>query len=284
MNKHCLLVAASLLLMLSTFAQNVGINADGARPNSNAILDIKSGNKGVLIPRMDSIARKAIPNTKGLLVYDISSDNFWYNTGKEWRCIPNDKDRGHEGDAWLLTGNARTRDGVNFLGTTDAVPLNIRVNNQPSGRIDSVLANAFWGYKAGASDTARNNTAIGSFALTSNIGGFQNTATGSGAMYTNIQGPGNVANGYQALYNNKTGAGNVALGYQSLYNTTVDAQTATGYQSLYSNTTGYNNNANGYWALYSNTTGYDNTATGFWSLRNNTTGYQNTADGQLALY
>src|SRR5580693_1674645 len=106
MNKICLLAVASLLLLSSSFAQNIGINADGSRPNSNAILDIKSGNKGLLIPRMDSLARNAIPNTKGLLVYDLSTDNFWYNTGKGWECIPNDKDRGKGGDAWLLTGNA----------------------------------------------------------------------------------------------------------------------------------------------------------------------------------
>ncbi len=121
-------------LFFLSFAQNIGINADGSRPNSNAILDIKSGKKGLLIPRMDSLARNAIPNTKGLLVYDVSTDNFWYNTGKGWECIPNDKDRGKGGDAWLLKGNGNTTDGVNFLGTTNNVPLNIRVNNQPSGR------------------------------------------------------------------------------------------------------------------------------------------------------
>ncbi len=61
-------MAASVLLALSSFAQNVGINADGARPNPNAILDIKSVNKGLLIPRMDSIAA---------LRFRIQKD-YWY--------------------------------------------------------------------------------------------------------------------------------------------------------------------------------------------------------------
>ena len=117
--------------MLAGYPQNIAINTDASLPNKNAILDIKSGNKGVLIPRMDSMARKRIPNTIGLLVYDLSTDNFWYNNGKEWKCIPNDKDRDDKsGDAWLLKGNKNTKDGVNFLGTTNNVPLNIRIDTR----------------------------------------------------------------------------------------------------------------------------------------------------------
>ena len=35
-----------------SFAQNVGINADASLPNSSAMLDVKSANKGMLIPRV----------------------------------------------------------------------------------------------------------------------------------------------------------------------------------------------------------------------------------------
>jgi len=129
MKKICFLSAAWALFVLSGYAQSVGINTDASKPNENAILDIKSGNKGLLIPRMNTEARNRIPNTKGLLVYDTTTDNFWYNTGKEWQCIPNDDDRGKKGNAWLITGNNNTKDKVNFLGTTNNVPLNIRVNN-----------------------------------------------------------------------------------------------------------------------------------------------------------
>ena len=118
MKKNCLLSAACLLFMLTGYAQNIAINTDASLPNANAILDIKSGSKGLLIPRMDSIARKSIPDTKGLLVYDVTTDNFWYNTGRGWECIPNndvlDKHDG-KGKAWLITGNDDTKDKVNFL-------------------------------------------------------------------------------------------------------------------------------------------------------------------------
>lgn len=37
---------------------------------------------------------------------------------------------------WALTGNAATVDGVNFLGTIDAIPFTLRVENTPAFRID----------------------------------------------------------------------------------------------------------------------------------------------------
>lgn len=69
-------------------AQNIGINSDGSTPNANAMLDIKSSNKGLLIPRMDSISRKAIPATKGMMVYDTTTNSFWFNNGNNWASIP----------------------------------------------------------------------------------------------------------------------------------------------------------------------------------------------------
>jgi hypothetical protein len=87
------------------FSQNVAINADGSLPDKNAILDIKSPNKGLLIPRMSSEARMKIPNTQGLLVYDISTNSFWFNTGRQWY---NMAETLSTSDAWLLSGNAGT--------------------------------------------------------------------------------------------------------------------------------------------------------------------------------
>jgi starch-binding outer membrane protein, SusD/RagB family len=80
----------STLLFLITFSilskgQNVGIGTN--TPNANALLDIQSNNKGILLPRMDSAQRKNISNTKGLLVYDSTYNSFWYNTGTEWQRI-----------------------------------------------------------------------------------------------------------------------------------------------------------------------------------------------------
>ncbi|MEM6347081.1 MAG: tail fiber domain-containing protein, partial [Bacteroidota bacterium] len=56
---------------------NVGIGT--LAPDASAILDMQSTNRGVLIPRMTSVQRAAISNPQeGLLVYDLTSQSFWY--------------------------------------------------------------------------------------------------------------------------------------------------------------------------------------------------------------
>ena len=55
---------------LISFSQNVGINADGTAPDSKAMLDVKSNNKGVLIPRLTITERDAITDPPtGLMVF-----------------------------------------------------------------------------------------------------------------------------------------------------------------------------------------------------------------------
>ena len=76
------LICLSVFLNANVRAQNVAINADGTKANPNAILDIKSSTKGLLIPRMSSSSRKQIPQTNGLLVYDIDTRSFWYSNGE----------------------------------------------------------------------------------------------------------------------------------------------------------------------------------------------------------
>src|ERR1017187_2118128 len=188
--------------------------------------------------------------------------------------------------SWSLNGNSGTIDGTNFIGTTDNVPFNIRVNNTPSGRIDPGLLNTFYGYLSGASNTTGyGNTANGSYALLSNTTGYGNTANGNYALISNNVGIGNTANGYNALYTNSTGSFNTANGYFALYsNTYGGGNTANGYEVLYSNTNGGGNTANGYGALYTNTSGGGNSAYGVNALIMNNTGNYNTANGYFALY
>jgi len=321
MEKHSLLLSACLLLILNGYTQNIGINADASIPNPNAILDIKSGSKGLLIPRMDATSRNAIPNTKGLLVYDTVTSNFWYNTGAQWQSIATNSLATPLPAAtgpWLLTGNAGTSDTANFLGTTDSVALNFRVNNQPSGRIGLGSENTSLGYLSLSSNTTgANNTATGYQALKFNNTGLGNTAHGTEAMFGCNTGSYNTGIGYVALrgvtnsnnntavgatalastrgddnsgfgmgamYNNTLGLNNAAVGYQSLYaNTTGDNNTAIGTQALSSSTTTDDQTAIGYQALRSNTQGGGNTAIGFVSLRSNTTGMTNTAAGYLSM-
>lgn len=277
--KITLLCMAFSFFLHTVIAQNVAINNDQSLPNSNAMLDIKSGNKGILIPRMDSTARKAIANTKGLLVYDTTYNSFWFNTGSAWQNLAL-----VSGSGWNLNGNSGTTNGVHFIGTTDNVPLTIKVNGTPAGRLDHLLFNSFYGYQAGLGNTTGTfNTATGYQSLKNNSGSF-NTAYGGNALLNNTTGIFNTAVGVNALTNNTTASNNTAVGLNTMSNnTTGDLNAAIGASALSLNTTGSSNTAIGFKALEANTTGNFNTAGGAKALINNTTGALNTAFGAQAL-
>ncbi len=281
------LILACLFLLLTgnVRAQNIAINTDGSKANPNAIVDIKSSTKGLLIPRMTTEARLKIANTQGLMVYDINTNSFWYNTGKSWQNMMISAEALSIADsAWLLTGNAGTVDGTHFLGTTDNVPLNIRVNNLKSGRIDPALDNSFWGYKAGfLSSTGKNNTAIGGSALYHTTTGFDNTAVGSMAMAGNTGGFSNAGFGRLALVDNTTGNYNTAVGQAALQsNSTGNENVAVGTGAAIGNLNSNYNTAVGVNSQFFHQ-GSENTSVGAYSLAFYDGGTGNTAVGYGAM-
>ena len=96
---------------------------------------------------------------------------------------------------WSLTGNAGTVDGTNFIGTTDNVPFNIRVNNEQAFRVEP----------RGASP----NIIGGHGANSSNAGVEGGTIAGGGSATEP-----NMVRGVYAFVGG--GKGNVALGHHSV--------------------------------------------------------------------
>ena len=108
--KHFLFIIGLVALIPDTYAQNVGINEDNSQPNESAMLDIKSENKGLLVPRVelvdvDSATPVSNPAT-GLLIYNCASfvgTGFYYWNGSKWiklityeGIIDNDRDSTNE--------------------------------------------------------------------------------------------------------------------------------------------------------------------------------------------
>ena len=125
---------------------------------------------------------------------------------------------GGSATGWGLTGNLNTVDGTNFIGTTNDVALNFKVNNEKAGRIGTDGdKSVFLGYQAGTNDdlSDNRNVFVGYQSGTYNTIGSNNTATGSNALFSNTSGSNNTANGYYALLYNSTGSNNVALGYNA---------------------------------------------------------------------
>lgn len=205
---------------------------------------------------------------------------------------------------WSLQGNAGLSSNF-FIGTTDTMPLQFRVNNVRSGFIDQQLANTFWGPNAGGHPTftfgtgnvgigfnslnnlttGGSNCAIGINSLRSNTTGSSNLGVGANALYTNTTGSSITAVGSSALYSNTTGSSNTGIGSGALFaNTQGNSNSALGNNALYNNTLGGSNTAVGTATMYSNTIGASNTAIGNGALYMNQVGSTNTAVGNQALY
>ena len=86
------LIYLAALLMLSNIilAQGVAINEDDSEADPSAILDVKSNNKGLLIPRMIQSEIEAISNpANGLIVFSTTDEKFYAYISMEniWKAI-----------------------------------------------------------------------------------------------------------------------------------------------------------------------------------------------------
>jgi hypothetical protein len=312
------LICSLLTTAFSARAQfKVGNNPTVIDPA--AALQVESPNQGVLLPRINDTAVTPLNGAPdGTVIYFTDSISpaqktgpaagFYVRSSNAWQRTET------AGNAWSILGNSGTTN-ANFLGTTDAAPLRLKVNNTAAGIISSsnIVSLGYDGYNGTAtkvtaigsealkSNTAENNTAVGHAALNRNTTGQYNTALGAnaGAGSANVTGNSNVFLGYQSgynirggssniavgantLYTNQSGNGNVAIGDSVLHNSTSTYNTAVGHAALKSNTNAGANAAFGAFALTS-ATSMSNTAVGYSSLRNTTSGGNNTATGTSAL-
>ncbi|MCP4441326.1 MAG: hypothetical protein GY810_20665 [Aureispira sp.] len=251
------------------FAQTgVGINTDNSLPDNSAILDVKSTDKGLLIPRMNNAQKSAIATpVTGLLIYQTDGSNgFYYYNGSAWLPLSSSS------NDWKADGNTGTTSGTNFIGTTDPQALDIRTEGVIRTRITTkgqieVLntgESVFIGEGAGTNDdlSTNRNTFIGHYSGTNNTIGNNNSTHGSYSLYSNISGELNTAIGASSLFANADGDRNTALGYYSLVsNTRGDRNTAIGHRSGNNNTNGNGNIFLGYNETGSDKLYIDNTNT-----------------------
>ncbi len=261
--KRLLLLLATTINAAALFAQTdlkVGTTPGSISPS--AVFEAAATTKGMLIPRVTTAQMNAISAPSlGLMVFNTNLNCLhFYFSGWKSQCDPANL------GAWSLLGNSGTVDGTNFIGTTDNIPLSIRVNNQKAGRVDHLLNNAFWGYQAGNAITS----------------GTDNVAMGTTALSTMTTGTHNVAIGGQSALSNTTGIRNVTLGYHSGRNGTFSNSILIGYQAGLQNAAS-NNVFMGSLSGSLTNTGADNIALGYLSLFSNISGANNVAIGSSAL-
>lgn len=123
--------------VINLFSQSVAINTDGTTANSSAILDIKSINKGLLIPRMTTTQRTAIAApAKGLIVFDITANGFWFYDGMAWNALST----GSSANYWTSAVNDIFNNNTGNVGigtTTPLVKLSVQTGTGNYGIIHS---------------------------------------------------------------------------------------------------------------------------------------------------
>lgn len=139
--RHFRTFACLAVLGASAAHAQVAIAPTLAQPTTtNAMLEVISPTKGLLVPRMNNAERAAIATPpQGLIVYQSSSLSpltepvgYWYFDGT-WQFVSS-------GRSWNLGGNAGTNPAVDFIGTTNGA-LAIRTNGLERMR---VLSSGEW--------------------------------------------------------------------------------------------------------------------------------------------
>jgi hypothetical protein len=126
-------IVALFLVPNFLFAQ-LGVNSDNSAPSNNAMLDVKSSNKGVLIPRVG--ADLASP-TEGLLYYNTTGHNFRYYDGTAWQ-------NALFGNQWNVNGNKISYSlgnvGINNTNPLYNLDVNGTLHTEGYGYIDGFLS------------------------------------------------------------------------------------------------------------------------------------------------
>ena len=132
MKKSLLVLILCIVVIHTTLAQSIGINATGADPASSAMLDIASTNSGLLIPRIALTATNAAtPVTSpatSLLVYNTATAG----------TAPNNVIPGYyfwNGSAWVLLVASSTNGNVGIRNTSPTQALDVTGNVRFSGAL-----------------------------------------------------------------------------------------------------------------------------------------------------
>jgi hypothetical protein len=181
-------------------AQSLAINTDGSTANASAMLDVKSTDKGILIPRMTTVQRTGIgtPAT-GLQIYDTDLNLLFYYNGSAWASV--------------ATGsNYWTSSGGNIYNNTGT---NVGIGSTNPG--DKLEVNGNIRFSGAGTLLAAPSTSGSAYSLTVKAGDPYVPVGGSGGS-VNIVATNNMPAGGTG-YSNLGPSGNINLTSGSGYNT-----------------------------------------------------------------
>jgi len=128
-----ILAISFLMISVTGYAQSISISKDGTAPDPSAMLDVKSTDKGLLVPRMVASDRLSIPGpATGLIVYQMDgASGFYYNGGTSsspsWVLLIAGPIKGSD----IASGVQTTTNTTLALGNTDNTAAELRLK-EPS--------------------------------------------------------------------------------------------------------------------------------------------------------
>jgi hypothetical protein len=312
MKKNVVFLWFAFLVNVS-ICQNIVITDEGNYyGNNSAMLDIKSTNKGLLIPRvtLNSLSDNSTitsPAT-GLLVYDNGiniSKGFYYWNGSSWnKFLSGGSISDGDGDTKITLESApgANEDFISFY--TGLKGLNKEVIRINRNRLEfkNTGNSVFIGDSTGCNDILNDhrNTFVGNVAGKNgswNIncvfvgyksgyiaeGSYSNTFIGTYTGSNNLNGSGNTFIGDESGYFNTYGKENVFVGnFSGYHNSTGNWNVFIGKETGINNTSGNQNVFAGSYCGFSNTCGNYNTFFGDRSGYKNLNGYENSFFGTWA--
>ena len=110
----------SVIITGGLVAQNVGVNANGVTPDASAMLDVKSTDKGLLIPRVDianlTTAAPVTAPVNSLLVYNTNTTTgigyYYWNATTKWTKLVDASTPVNDHD-WYEVGTTTAPDNIN---------------------------------------------------------------------------------------------------------------------------------------------------------------------------
>ena len=192
--KKQLLILALFAITTTSITAQVAVNTDGTNADASAILDVKSTDKGMLVPRMTEAQRDAIATpAMGLMIFQTDGTSGFYY---------------YDGSAWTSVGGV-TASAINDLSDAKTTQFSVFLGSSAGS---SVVSGEF-------------NTGVGLLALGNVTTGGNNTAIGAGAGNNVTVGSGNILIGSNAA-TTSNGANNELNIGKSIYATGLGTSTS----------------------------------------------------------
>jgi hypothetical protein len=131
MKRILLVIALVATAMGSAFAQ-IKLGDNPGNLNQNALLELESSSKGLLLPRMTTAQAATMTSPPdGMMIYNTDSACICIRGAGFWHSLCAEGN----GKPWGTLGNSNTDPVNNFVGTKDAQSLVFRTNNAEVMRI-----------------------------------------------------------------------------------------------------------------------------------------------------